>query len=128
MLKDFLILSLIGFIWGSTNYLIELYYKEDNSNNEKISFIVKIINYLKINYKAFIFFILNQCGSILFYFCLGTISLSLTVIISNTISFITTLFFELFHKKKKFKKDFYIGFILIILGMIICVFNNKQIK
>ena len=46
MLKDFLILSLVGFIWGSTNYLIELYYKEDNSNNEKISFIVKIINYL----------------------------------------------------------------------------------
>ena len=127
MFKDFLILSLIGFIWGSTNYLIELYYKEDNSNNEKISFIVKIINYLKINYKAFIFFILNQCGSILFYFCLCSISLSLTVIISNTVSFITTLLFELFHKKKKFKKEFYYGFSLIIFGMGICLLNNKEI-
>ena len=127
MLNDFFILSLVGFIWGSTNYLIEIYYKEDDLNNDKNSLIIKIINYLKINYKAFICFLLNQCGSILFYFCLGSISLSLTVIISNTFSFITTLLFELFHKKKKFKKEFYYGFSLIIFGMGICLLNNKEI-
>lgn len=105
MFSDIDILVLVGIIWGSTNYLIELNYKEDNNskdNNHNQGIIKRTMIYLKNNYISLLLFLCNQSGSVLFYFCLGTISLSLTVIVSNSTSFFTAVILETFHKKKQF--------------------------
>jgi hypothetical protein len=73
MLVDIFVLVLVGIIWGSTNYLIEFSYKDyDNIIFEKWH--QKLIQYLMINIKPFLLFLLNQSGSLLFYICLGKIS------------------------------------------------------
>ena len=103
MLFDYTILLLVGFIWGSTNYLIELYYYNyDNIKDHKFPY--KIYYFLKLNYLPLIFFLLNQSASILFALSLKNISLGLTVIISNSFAFLTTMVFERIHKKIKFDR------------------------
>lgn len=104
MLSNFAVLVIVGIIWGLTNYLIEMNYKEDIplKDNETQNMMTKAMMYIKNNYISFILFICNQSGSILFYFSLGTISLSLTVIVSNSVSFFTAILLETFHKKKQF--------------------------
>jgi drug/metabolite transporter (DMT)-like permease len=104
MIFDYTILLLIGFIWGATNYLIEIYYY-DYDNIEEFSFPMKIIHFIRKNYIPLLFFIMNQSASILFYFSLSQISLSATVIITNSFSFITTLIFEIIHKRKSLTKS-----------------------
>ena len=66
---DMLILVIVGVLWGVTNYLIELYYFEYQFI-EKETFFTNLKNYLLINYKPLLFFLLNQLGSCLFYFSL----------------------------------------------------------
>jgi hypothetical protein len=66
-------LLIVGFLWGSTNYLIELYFYDYEYLNEKNLF-KKIFIFLRLNFYPIIFTIINQTGSILFYFCLGKIS------------------------------------------------------
>jgi hypothetical protein len=112
MIIDYSILIIIGFIWGATNYLIELYYY-DYDHIKEFSFPMKIIYFIRKNYLPLIFFIMNQSASILFYFSLSKISLSTTVVITNSISFITTLLFERIHKRKYLTKSkyFYLNYI-----------------
>lgn len=104
MLLDYSILLLVGFIWGSTNYLIEIYYY-DYDKIKDIKFPYKIFYFLKYNYLPLFLFVLNQSASVLFAFSLQQISLSLTVIVSNGFSFLTTILFERIHRKMKFDKS-----------------------
>lgn len=123
---DFLILILVGILWGSTNYLIELYYYDyETDNTVNKYFFQRIYRYVIRNFRPIIFFILNQLGSILFYFCLGNISLSLTVVISNSVSFITSMLCEKIHKNKKFCKDYYLGLGLVLIGISLCFSYQK---
>jgi drug/metabolite transporter (DMT)-like permease len=123
---EYLILILVGILWGSTNYLIELYYYDyETVNPVNKYFIQRMYSYIIRNYKPLIFFILNQLGSVLFYFCLGSISLSLTVVISNSVSFITSMLCEQIHKKKRFSGDYYLGLGLVLVGISLCFSNSK---
>jgi drug/metabolite transporter (DMT)-like permease len=123
---EYLILILVGILWGSTNYLIELYYYDyETFNPVNKYFIQRMYSYIIRNYKPLIFFILNQLGSVLFYFCLGSISLSLTVVISNSVSFITSMLCEQIHKKKRFSRDYYLGLGLVLVGISLCFSNSK---
>jgi len=101
MIFDYAILLLVGFIWGSTNYLIEIYYY-DYDKIKDYKFPMKIMHFITVNYLALIFFILNQSASILFALSLQKISLTLTVIVSNTFSFLINMLFERIHMKKHF--------------------------
>ena len=117
---EYFILCFVGILWGSTNYLIELYYYDYDDMQVESNLMTRIFNFLIKNYKPLIFFVLNQLGSVLFYFCLGKISLSMTVVISNSLSFITSLLFEHVHKKKSFRADYYLGLGMVLMGMSIC--------
>lgn len=104
MIFDYTILLLVGFIWGSTNYLIEIYYY-DYDKIKDYKFPMKMVHFIRVNYMPLIFFILNQSASILFALSLQKISLTLTVIVSNTFSFLINMLFERIHKKKHFDKS-----------------------
>jgi hypothetical protein len=121
---EVLLLLIVGILWGLTNYLIQIYYCDYESLGKNDNFFKKIILFVKFNYKPIFFFLLNQSASVLFYFCLGKISLSLTVIVSNSTSFITSLLCEMFHQKRNFKFQYYGGLACVILGISICIYNN----
>jgi hypothetical protein len=70
---EYFILFIVGILWGSTNYLIELFYYDLDYLNEK-NITKKMIMYLKKNLIPLVLFLINQIGSLLFYFCLGKIS------------------------------------------------------
>ncbi len=122
---EYYILCLVGILWGVTNYLIELNYYDYSSDNENYNFMMKLFLFLKINIKPIVFFILNQLASILFYICLGKVSLSLTVVLSNSVSFVTAMICENIHKRRKFSKEYLLGVGCVVLGIVICV-NNME--
>ncbi len=70
---EFFIPLVVGILWGSTNYLVEKFYK-DNEISKDAKIFEKISSYAKNNKLAILFYILNQLGSILFFFSLGKIS------------------------------------------------------
>jgi hypothetical protein len=138
MHEYFILIISVGVLWGSTDYLIGQHYIDYSyiqNKNQTSSNLLKIFHFIFSNYKPIFFFLLNQTGSILFYICLGYASLSLTVIISNSTTFITIMLIEYIHKKKIFSKSnhiiimikgYYIGLIFVITGMILCFYNVKQ--
>jgi hypothetical protein len=71
---EYLIPFIVGILWGSTNYLVERFYNESDISKDA-NIIERILCYVKNNKLAIVFFILNQLGSILFYFSLGKISM-----------------------------------------------------
>jgi hypothetical protein len=123
MFEVFLLL-LVGVLWGVTNYLIQIYYCDYESFQNNENLLKKFLLFLKYNYKPIFFSLINQSASVLFYFCLGKISLSLTVIISNSTSFLTSLICEIFHLKKCFRLEYYLGLACVIFGISICIYNN----
>ena len=99
---DIIIFTTVGFLWGITNYLLQIYSFDDKYNPDTTLYNKGVYLVTK-NYMSISFIILNQTGSVLFYFSLITISkfiyqitigLSKTVILSNSISFIVGILCE----------------------------------
>ena len=96
----------VGILWGTTDYLIGQSFIDYSllDHHRFSSKLAKIIYFFISNLRPILFFALNQLGSVLFYICLGSFSLSLTVIISNSTSFITIMAIEYIHKNKVFNR------------------------
>ena len=96
----------VGILWGTTDYLIGQSFIDYSllDNHRFSSKLAKIIYFFIYNLRPILFFALNQLGSVLFYICLGSFSLSLTVIISNSTSFLTIMAIEYIHKNKVFSR------------------------
>lgn len=101
-----MIIIIVGILWGSTDYLIGQYFIDYSYLNQLrfSSKMTKIFYFFIYNLRPILLFGINQLGSVLFYICLGSFSLSLTVIISNSTSFITIMAIEFIHKKKVFNR------------------------
>lgn len=84
---------LVGILWGVTNPFL----KTGSEGLEKIKkdrWILQLleeIKFLVLNYKCLIPFLLNQCGSLLYYFTLASSDLSLAVPICNSLASVFTV-------------------------------------
>lgn len=100
-MKTFL-LFLTGIFWGYSNTLLEeSSFETKMLSDNSLSFITKVLNFLRRNLFFIVAFLIGQIGSILFYYSLGSeLNLSTVVVISNSISILTGFIIEFIIKKK----------------------------
>ncbi|XP_014286627.1 transmembrane protein 234 isoform X2 [Halyomorpha halys] len=83
---------MVGFFWGVTNPFLKRGTAGVTNINEDNKFlkILKEILFLGTNWKYMTPFLINQCGSILYYFSLKDSDLTLAVPICNSLAFVWT--------------------------------------
>ena len=129
---------LVGMMWGCTNPFLKKGSEKttatvrNDTNNENKN---DMINILKKNLKKFynpsvlIPFVLNQSGSLLFYFLLATENISITVPVCNSLTFLFTGLTGWF-LGEKFTHPFLfvLGLILIICGLSMCALSSMELE
>ncbi|KYO01819.1 conserved protein, unknown function [Plasmodium gaboni] len=109
---------IIGILWGCTNaYMKKGCIYKSNDENIKKENILSIFT----NYYIIVPYILNQIGSLFYYYLLSTSDISLVMPLCNTCSFFFTYVTELVIFKKELTFNSLMGFMLISLGIFICL-------
>ncbi len=70
---DYIILLIVGILWGLTDYLLEYFFNNTSEVKEK-DIVLKGFKFVVKNYKPILCFLLNKSASILFYFSMRTLS------------------------------------------------------
>ncbi|CRG93702.1 conserved Plasmodium protein, unknown function [Plasmodium gallinaceum] len=113
----FILYLVIGFLWGCTNAYMKKGCKDENTEKNIIKDIISIFKNLNI----IIPYILNQIGSLLYYYLLSESDISLVMPLSNASSFFFTYITEIIIFKKSITYKSILGLILICSGLFMCV-------
>jgi len=122
-------LSIVAFLWGSTNPLLKYYSKGVESVGKKGKLPVFIAEFLFLfsNVKYLLSFLLNQSGSILYYITLANADLTLAVPISNSLTFIfTAISSRLLFKEEYLNLETICGMFFIVTGVMFCVLGKAE--
>ncbi|CEG37506.1 Uncharacterised protein family UPF0546 [Plasmopara halstedii] len=109
----------VGALWGCTNPLIKrgsndnvMYTRKDNSIEE---FVKQFVGLVK-NWQFLVPFALNQSGSVVYVYLLGSVDISNAVPISNSLTFVfTAITSRLLGEKPQRPRSTYTGMVLILL-------------
>ncbi|XP_056152120.1 transmembrane protein 234 isoform X2 [Lampris incognitus] len=90
---EVLCLFLVAVLWGCTNPFLKRSTEgiENVTRSNKVLQLLAETQFLFLNFKYLVPFLLNQCGSLVYYFTLATTDLSLTVPVTNSLTFLFTL-------------------------------------
>jgi len=113
-------------LWGSTNPLIRKGSKgiEDIHRAGRIRQFLAEILFLASNWKYMIPFMLNQCGSVVYYLTLASVDLSVAVPITNSLTMIITTLTGKMLGEGNINTGTFIGMLLVISGVTICVMDK----
>ncbi|XP_071644892.1 transmembrane protein 234 homolog isoform X2 [Temnothorax longispinosus] len=91
---------------------------------------VKEIAFLITNLKYLLPFLVNQCGSVLYFLTLQSTDLSLAVPVSNSLTFVFTAITGWFLGEEKVHRNTYLGMMLILCGTTLCCWDkvNKTVE
>lgn len=113
----------VAIIWGSTNPFL----KKGGSGIEKVKkknvilqFIAEL-KFLVFNWQYALPFILNQSGSVIYYFTIAKADISLAVPITNSLSFIVSTAVGRLLGEPAHSIRTYTGLALVVLGVALCV-------
>ncbi|KAG8224012.1 hypothetical protein J437_LFUL001089 [Ladona fulva] len=120
----------VGVLWGGTNPFL----KKSTAGVDKIKYDSKIktffseVKYFFCNWKYLIPFVLNQCGSVLYFFTLQNTELSLAVPVANSLTFVFTWIVGMALGEKPADKISFtgtiFGMILILFGITLCFLDK----
>ncbi|KAN0036385.1 hypothetical protein ACTFIV_001677 [Dictyostelium citrinum] len=116
-------LLLVGFIWGGTNPLIKRG-SEGVSKVKKDNFLSQIVYefvYLWTRPSYTIPMLINLSGSVVFFYTLSKVDISLVVPISNSLTFLFTSLMGMILGEKVLHFKSYLGMIFVLAGVTICV-------
>lgn len=125
-LKNAFWLVAVAIIWGSTNPLM----KKGSAGIEKITHSNRLvqqileIKYLIFRWQYVLAFLLNQSGSVLYYFTLSQSDISLAVPITNSLTFTVTGLVGRLMGEKLPSRWTYVGMGMVLLGVALCVFSK----
>uniref|UniRef100_M4C2Y1 RxLR effector candidate protein n=1 Tax=Hyaloperonospora arabidopsidis (strain Emoy2) TaxID=559515 RepID=M4C2Y1_HYAAE len=126
-LASFLI---VGALWGCTNPFIKrgsnddvMYTRKDNSMKEFTNQGIGVVK----NWKFVLPFALNQSGSVVYVYLLGSADISHAVPICNSLTFVfTAITSRLLGEKPQRPICTYMGMALVLLGVAIC-FDSQTV-
>ncbi|KAJ9084490.1 hypothetical protein DSO57_1023810 [Entomophthora muscae] len=82
--------------------------------------------YLFSQWKYVLPLLLNLSGSMVYYYTLGNSEISLAVPITNSLSLLFTLLGGFLFNEKVQNKETYLGMILVIIGVTLCVYSKAS--
>jgi len=130
--SEALSLLLVGVFWGCTNPFMRKGFIETKStkqyqddNDGLKSFILnKLV--LLVNIKVWLPYLLNQCGSLLYYKTLASSNLTLSVPICNALSLVfSCITSALLGERMNKPRRAIFGVILVLLGVGVCMYSSE---
>lgn len=114
---------LVAVLWGSTGPFLRTGAAglEDVQRQGRLQQLLAEICFLGLNYKYMVPFLLNQCGSLLFYLTLASAELSLAVPLCNSLALVVTLVTGRILGEDIGGKRAVAGMLLTLLGVTLCV-------
>ncbi|XP_025424848.1 transmembrane protein 234 homolog [Sipha flava] len=116
-------LFIVGILWGGTNPFLKAATNKVK-RNKGLNFISEVTDHLT-NWNYLVPFIINQCGSLLFYFTLKYSDISLAVPIANGVSFVSTSIVGTLIGEEKPKFRTMMGILFLLFG-IFCLVIDKE--
>lgn len=125
-LSDAFWLCIVSVLWGATNPLIRKGSRgiEDIHRSSRIQQFFAEVIFLASNWKYMIPFLLNQCGSVVFYLTLVSADLSIAVPITNSLTMLITTLTGRILGEGKVNAGTFLGMVLVISGVSICVMDK----
>lgn len=123
------LLSLIGVgvLWGATNPFLKRTSKgiENVKADNAFSQFIQEIVFLFSNWKYMVTFLLNQSGSVLYYFSLQSTDLTVAVPVSNSSTFVWTALVGWWLGEDKPKWSTIMGALFVTIG-VVCYILDKS--
>ncbi|KAK4877355.1 hypothetical protein RN001_009861 [Aquatica leii] len=126
MFYEIVSLLVVAVLWGGTNPLIKRGSKEITkvkAHNALMQFLLEL-KYLATNYKYLVPMGLNQLGSVLYFLTLQHADISLTVPVTNSLTFVFTAVSGRLLGEKPASKCTYFGMVFILLGTALCCYDK----
>lgn len=113
-------------LWGCTNPLLKRGTQgiENVTKTNRISQLFAEVKFLFLNFKYLIPFLLNQCGSLVYYYTLSSTELSFAVPVANALSFLCTLLTGKILGEEFGGKKAVMGMFLTMAGITLCVISS----
>ncbi|XP_062890927.1 transmembrane protein 234 [Mobula hypostoma] len=123
-------LILVALLWGATNPFLKKGTEgiEKVKSGNAVTQLFAEMKFLIFNYKYMIPFLLNQSGSVLYYFTLASTDLSLAVLMSNALTFLFTLITGKLLGEDIGGKQEITGMLLTLMGITLCVASNVGVE
>ncbi|XP_011873864.1 PREDICTED: transmembrane protein 234 homolog [Vollenhovia emeryi] len=125
-IESVICLCLVALLWGATNPFLKKGAQglEDVKAASFYGQFVKELAFLVTNLKYMLPFLLNQCGSVLYFLTLPSIDLSLAIPVSNSLTFVFTAVTGWFLGEEKAHRNTYLGMMFILCGTTLCCWDN----
>jgi len=127
-------LTLVGILWGCSNPLMKLgsegitKFSNQNQNHNSVVKIILEFWYLFTRWQYVIPFLINMIGSVIFFYSLSQLDLSLVGPICNSLTFLfTTITSRFLFPTEKITKQMLLGMLFVVIGVAICV-KSKEIS
>ncbi|XP_053989886.1 transmembrane protein 234 homolog isoform X2 [Hylaeus anthracinus] len=114
-LDSILNLALVAFLYGVTNPFIKKGAQglENVKSSSRFGQFFNELAFLVTKLKYIVPFIINQCGSILYFLTLSSTDISLAVPVTNSLTFVVTAI-----------TDTYIGMAMVLIGTFLCCWDK----
>ncbi|XP_051504448.1 transmembrane protein 234 [Myxocyprinus asiaticus] len=119
-------LLLVAILWGGTNPFLKKGTEgiEQVRRGSKLLQFLGEVKFLFLNLRYLVPFLLNQSGSLVFYFTLASTDLSLAVPVVNSLTFLFTLLMGKLLGEEFGGKRAVLGMLLIMSGVTVCVLSS----
>nr|XP_033322812.1 transmembrane protein 234 homolog [Megalopta genalis] len=119
-------LCFVALLWGGTNPYIKkgAVGLENVKATSKIGQFFKELAFLVTKLKYIVPFVINQCGSVLYFLMLAGTDISLAVPVTNSLTFVVTAITGSMLGEEKIHKNTYIGMTLILVGTMLCCWDK----
>ncbi|XP_038614196.1 transmembrane protein 234 [Tachyglossus aculeatus] len=122
-------LLLVSLLWGGTNPLLKagtagldaVRSQGRGPGRAQLLQLLEEMKFLALNYKYMVPFVLNQCGSLLFYITLASADLTLAVPLCNSLALLITLGVGRLFGEDIGGKRAAAGLLLTISGLALCI-------
>ncbi len=116
---------IVAIIWGSTNPLLKKgsvgVETVDTSRNNKIKKALLQLKWLLLTPSFTLPFLLNQCGSVLYYIVVANSDISLAVPVINSLTLVVTALAGRVMGEAALSIQTYLGMVLVVTGVCISV-------
>ncbi|XP_015235459.1 transmembrane protein 234 [Cyprinodon tularosa] len=127
---EVLSLILVSLLWGCTNPFLKKGSEgiENVKETNRVSQLLAEIKFLLLNVKYLVPFLLNQSGSLVYFYTLSTTDLSFAVPVANSLTFLCTLLTGKLLGEEIGGKRAVLGLLLTMAGITLCVISSVESK